>query len=196
MKLSSRHLPLMFLFAVILAFAACSKDGAQGPAGNPGPAGPAGPGGPAGPAGPKGDTGVANVIYSDWLDVAFDSIRDQNGVATGDGFVGAVEIPKLTKEILTKGAVNVYFNLDSADAPYIVPLPYLDPYMFVSFQAAEGGIIILSSHDLSSGNFPGEKVIRQFRYVLVPGGVAARSASGGVDWKDYRSVQKYLGLKD
>jgi hypothetical protein len=192
MKLSSRHLPLMFLFAVILAFAACSKDGDQGPAGNPGPAGPAGP---AGPGGPKGDTGVANVIYSEWLNVAFDSIRDENGVPTGDGFIGSIEIPKLTKEILTKGVINVYFNLDSADAPYIVPLPYVDPYLFVSFRAAEGGIIILASHDLSSGNYPGEKVIQQFRYVLVPGGVAARSASG-VDWKNYKSVQQYLGLKD
>jgi len=195
MKLSSRHLPLMCLFAVILAFAACSKDGDQGPAGNPGPAGPGGPAGPAGPGGPKGDTGVANVIYSDWLNVAFDSIRDENGVPTGDGFIGAIEIPKLTKEILTKGVINVYFNLDSADAPYIVPLPYVDPYLFVSFRASEGGIVILASHDLSSGNYPGEKVIQQFRYVLVPGGVAARSASG-VDWKNYKSVQQYLGLKN
>jgi len=195
MKLSSRHLPLMFLFAIILAFAACSKDGDQGPAGNPGPAGPAGPAGPGGPKGDKGDTGVANVIYSDWLNVAFDSIRDENGKPTGDGFIGAIEIPKLTKEILTKGAINVYFNLDSADAPYIVPLPYVDPYLFVSFRATEGGIIILASHDLSSGNYPGEKVIQQFRYVLVPGGVKARSASG-VDWKNYKSVQQYLGLKN
>lgn len=197
MKVSSRrHLPFMFLFAALVAFAACSKDGAQGPAGEPGPAGAAGPGGPAGAAGPKGDTGVANVIYSEWLDVALDTIRDQNGVATTDGFIGAVAVPKLTKDILTKGTVNVYFNIDSADHPYIVPLPYLDPYMFVSFQAAEGQIVIISSHDLSTGNYEGEKTIHQFRYVLVPGGVAARSASGGVDWKDYKSVQKYLGLKD
>ncbi|SEW54402.1 hypothetical protein [Chitinophaga arvensicola] len=195
MKLSSRHLPLMFLFAALVAFAACSKDGAQGPAGNPGAAGPAGPAGPAGANGPKGDTGVANVIYSQWLNVTFDTIRDQNNVATTDGFVGFVDVPKLTKDILTKGTINVYFNLDSADHPYIVPLPYVDPYLFVSFRAEEGGLTIIASHDFSSGNFPGQKIIQQFRYVLIPGGVAARSANV-VDWKDYKSVQRYLGLKD
>ena len=33
----------------------------------------------------------------------------------------------------------------------------------------------------------------QYRYILIPGGKAARSA---IDWNNYAAVKKYLNLKD
>ncbi len=59
-----------FLLITSFIYTSCKK-GDTGPPGPPGPAGPAGPTGTTGLTGPKGDTGVANVIYSAWLDVAF-----------------------------------------------------------------------------------------------------------------------------
>ncbi len=57
------YFPLIVLFTLVI-FASCQKEGDEGPAG---------PAGPAGSQGPKGDTGVANVIYSEWLDVEFEA---------------------------------------------------------------------------------------------------------------------------
>src|SRR4051812_48308804 len=65
----------MPLIAVTLLFAYCKKGdtGPAGPAGANGAAGTPGAAGPTGPQGAKGDTGTANVIYSQWLDVAYDA---------------------------------------------------------------------------------------------------------------------------
>ncbi|PSL47788.1 hypothetical protein CLV51_102648 [Chitinophaga niastensis] len=184
------RLPYVLLLVIIVSFAACSKDGAQGIAGNPGPAG------PAGPAGPKGDSGATNIIYSTWQDVVFDSLKDDSGHVIL--FLGKMDAPKLTKEILNNGLINVYFNFDSASIPYIVPVPYIGPRFYINFQAEEQLIHLESDLDLSPATYgAGGSKVFQFRYVLVPGGTAARSAgTNGVNWKDYKSVQKYLGLKD
>ncbi|NLR61356.1 collagen-like protein [Chitinophaga polysaccharea] len=189
MKRSNCRLYWLFSLAMILAFVACSKEGSQGPAG---PAGPQGPQGPAGPAG----TDAAGITYSAWEPLAFDSIRDNNGVATKTGFFAIIDAPKLTDDILNKGLVNVYFNFDSTSKPYIVPVPYVDNNMYITYQAEKGSIYIVSNVDLSGGSIhTGDSPINLFRYVLVPGATAARSANG-VDWKNYASVKKFYGLKD
>jgi hypothetical protein len=196
MKLISRHLPTIVILTILSAMVSCSKDEDPGPAG---PAGAQGPAGPAGAQGPKGDSGTANVIYSDWQNVQFDSIFDSQDTTQFLGmYRGYIDVPKITQDILTKGDIHVYFNYNTAAAPYIFALPYADASVYINYRAAVddiGGFIELNSNaDLTAG-VPqgGTETVFQFRYVLIPGGVAARIS---LDWKNYQDVKKFLGLKD
>ncbi len=172
----------------IMLFSACSKEGPAGPAGATGAQGPAGATGTAGPA------GTANVIYSAWTDVTYIPI-DEDEDGTTDFFYSEIEAPKLDLSILGTGEVKVYFNLGTQGDPYIVPLPYSDLILTAFF---------LNTIELNAGanfstttNDAGEKV-RQYRYVLIPGGTAARQKAGtvAVDWNNYQVVKDYLQLAD
>ena len=189
MKKLTYQIAVIALVSAAISLASCSKEGPAGPAGAQGPAGPAGA---QGPAGAKGDAGTANVIYSEWLDVTFD-----NGFAT-------ITAPQLTTDILNSGEIKIYWNINTAEDPFVVQVPcvvplvvltqneddseepdiYIDPYFETEM------IHILSNYNLTSSNGAS-----QFRYILIPGGVAARKASG-VDWNDYSQVKKYLNLKN
>lgn len=174
------------VFSIAFAVVSCSKDGDPGPAG---PAGPGGPAGPAGPQGPKGDTGAANVIYSAWLDVAYDTDADS---AT---WIAEIDAPKLTKDMLSKGEIKVYLNLGAADDPFIVPLPYFDGAYIINVRLFEATIGLISNANLSTFTDQAGVKTQQVRYVLIPGGTTARQAAG-IDWNDYQQVKKYLNLKD
>lgn len=170
------------LVAVLISFSSCSKEGPVGPEG------PAGPQGPQGSQGPEGDPGTANVIYSEWIDLTFED--------------GAAEIPAdaLTADILNSGDIKAYWNLGDEEDPFIVPIPAVvpisllvedpaedQPDVFIDPYYAVGSILLSCNY-----NFSG-----QFRYILIPGGTAARKAGPSVvDWNDYNSVKKYLNLKD
>ncbi|MBC8035081.1 MAG: hypothetical protein H7Y03_13090 [Chitinophagaceae bacterium] len=168
----------------MLLFSACKGDD-----GGVGPAGPAGAAGTPGPSGSAGPAGTANVTYSAWLDVTFDSL----------GFA-SIRAPKLTASILNQGDVKVYFNFNTSADPFIVPLPCsvtngalpnieITPFLSIDTIGLE------SNYLLSTATNPAGAKIRQFRYILIPGGTAARKAND-VDWKNYEAVKAYLGLKD
>src|SRR4051812_19431375 len=101
---------------LLMAAASCKK-------GDTGPAGPAGTAGPAGPTGAKGDTGVANVIYSAWLDAKYlpDTFTNTtlHRLDTAGFFMDATNITKLTAAILNTGEVKAYINFSSAATPQI-----------------------------------------------------------------------------
>lgn len=190
-------LPSIFLLALTLFFAACTKEGPAGPAGATGAAGPAGPTGPTGPQGPKGDTGTANVIYSGWLDVAFKPDTVQNGnVIDTVGYTAVINAPKLTNTILSNGEIKVYLNAGTAASPAVVPLP-LDFFLFgmvLSPVYQVGRITLIGSDDASTFTTGGQKAW-QYRYVLIPGGTpSGRHAT--VNWNNYNEVKAYLGLTD
>ena len=180
----------VFLFSAILLVTACKK-GDNGPAGEKGDKGDKGD---AGAAGAAGKAGSANVIYSPWIDVTF------NAVDTA--FEASIDAPKIVDSIIQKGEVKVFWNLGSASAGGIVTLPYQDNglilgakdlFVFPIVQA--GKIFIESTYNVGtrpSSSDPNTKVW-QYRYVIIPGAVAARSAT---NWNDYKQVQEYLGLKD
>ncbi|GAA0553452.1 hypothetical protein GCM10009415_39270 [Chitinophaga japonensis] len=175
------------LFSIVFAMASCSKDGDTGPEG---PAGPAGPEGPAGEQGPKGDTGTANVIYSGWLDVTFGLNSDSTA------FIAEIDAPKIDQEVLATGEVKVYMNLSNASDPFIVPLPYFDGTFLINVRMYEQTINLLSFNNLSTFTDENDGMkYQQARYVIIPGGTAARQAAG-IDWNDYQQVKNYLGLKD
>lgn len=181
------------LLSITILVSACSK-GDAGPAGEKGDKGDAGDKGAAGTA---GKPGTANVIYSEWIDVTYARIDTST---TNVRFGAIIDAPKLVDSILQKGEVKVYWNLNTAAEPAIVSLPYLNNraiipnlgnlYINPLFQVGE--ILLYANLPVSSGEDAGEK-FGQYRYVIIPGGVSARSA---VNWNDYASVKKYLGLKD
>lgn len=186
MKHNSFYAPFSMVLAVVLFFAACTKEGPAGPAGPQGPQGTPGNPGPAGGTGPKGDTGIANVIYSAWIDATFQfSTTDSVWIAT-------IPAPKLSNLILTRGVAKVYLNLSTAADPVIVPLPYFDGGIIINPAFYSQAIEMSSNVNASSRTNTANAKIFQYRYVLIPGGVPAR----GIDWNDYRQVQAYLGLKD
>ncbi len=184
MKRNAFYHPFTFLLAFILLITACSKEGPVGPAG---PAGPAGPTGAGGAQGPKGDTGTANVIYSAWLDVTFNINQDTSA------FVGIINAPRITNPVLTNGVIKVYFNLSTAAAPVIVPIPYFDGEILINPVFLLQRIQLISNENVSSTvNTTGVKV-QQYRYVIIPGGTTARSM---VDLNNYQEVKKHYNIPD
>ena len=180
----------VFVFSAILLVTACKK-GDTGPAGEKGDKGDAGA---AGATGAAGKAGSANVIYSPWIDVTFSQVDTS--------FEASIDAPKIVDSIIQKGEVKVFWNLGSAASAGIVALPYQDngiilgaKDLFVFPIIQTGKIFIESTYNVStrpSSADPNTKVW-QYRYVIIPGGVAARTAT---DWNDYKQVQQYLGLKD
>jgi hypothetical protein len=188
MKHSFLRCTSVLVLSAALFFTACKK-GDAGPAGETGAPGPTGA---TGATGSTGKTGTANVIYSAWLDVTFSAV---DSVTMG----AVIDAPKVVDSIIQKGEVKVYWNVNTAANPTIVSLPYYDAGLLLGAPDLAlvpfvklGKIYLYSNYNLSSFTSGSDKV-GQYRYIIVPGGVTARSA---VNWNDYKQVQQYLGLKD
>jgi len=191
MRKTLQLLSFILSMALIMTIVSCGK---EGPAGATGPAGPAGPQGPSGPAGPAGATGTANVIYSDWLDVTFQPQKDTNGDTLS--WQASITAAKLDANILSKGEIKVYVNLNTPTSPTVVSLP-IDPFVWnaiISPIYEIGKITLVGDADYSTFTQNNVKSL-QYRYILIPGGTTART-SNQINWKDYKQVQAYLGLKD
>jgi hypothetical protein len=181
--------------AIAVLFASCAK---EGPAGATGPAGPAGPTGAAGAAGVPGTNGApgapgtANVFYSTWLNVTFEG-------SDTTGFFGEITAPRLVDSIINRGEIKVYVNLgsDSTNAQVVVPLPLTEILLtgatIVPYFQVEN-ITLVSDGNVSSRKIRNFNYL-QYRYILIPGGRAARLASG-INWENYAEVKKYLRLQD
>jgi hypothetical protein len=180
-----KYTHLRFSLALLVMFAAlvisCSK------------------GGSAGAEGPAGATGTANVIYSDWLDVVFtaDTVMQGSVITDTLGYYATINAPKLDANILSKGEFKVYFNVNTAAAPIIYPLPYIDVYsglnidVLFHLQSIE---LYTNSSQISTFTPSGTAVkVFQFRYVLIPGGV---SANASINLNNYQETKTALGLKD
>ncbi|MEP7258667.1 MAG: hypothetical protein ABI687_09765, partial [Flavitalea sp.] len=140
----------------------------------------------------------ANVIYSVWLDVIYDPLKDTTaGPNFGDtiGWAGQITADKLSAEILNTGEVKVYINFNTAANPVVVPIPYFDGGVIINPLFVTGGILLSSNTGNASSFVDGSDKIQQYRYILIPGGVNTL-ATPDVDWNDYNSVKKYLNLKD
>jgi hypothetical protein len=177
------------LFIIILVFSNCSKDGEAGPQG---PAGPAGPAGPTGPNGPQGPAGTANVVYSNWLDVAYQPVKNQAGDTLF--WEGQIAAPKLVDSILNRGTVRVYLNAgnDPVANPFITPLPLSDVSLlglFITPYYSKQLITLIATDDASSFTQANVKYF-QYRYIIIPGVVSGRMAT--IDWNNYEELKKYL----
>lgn len=194
------HLPTLsrFLCFIVLALLISCKgdDGAIGPAGPKGDTGAAGTNGTDGTAGatgaqgPKGDIGTANVIYSAWLTASLfnDSTVDNTLVK-----VGHLRAPEITADILSKGDIHVYFDYGAGT----FPLPYTSNAggkpNTIAFWPKLGKIIPYRfTHDNS--NSVGLSTLLKYRYVIIPGGVAAAGRTTAVNFSDYNEVCEYYGI--
>jgi hypothetical protein len=184
MKKSIFLLPCVVCAVVGMLLISCKK-GDTGPAGATGAAGPAGP---AGAAGVPGATGTANVMYSPWIDTTKWNVLDTFHVGTviDTVFIADINVPKLTADILNQGQIQVYFNLNTTASPVIYALPFNNGNVFIDVVYAVNTIEMTTNLDLTG---------LPFRYVLIPGGTAARTYKS-IDWKNYAEVKAYLGLKD
>jgi hypothetical protein len=193
MKRMTLQILVTFLVAIAISFSSCSKEGPVGPQGEQGPQG------AQGAQGSQGDPGTANVIYSNWLNVSFDADTVHNGAVIDTiGFYSTIEAAGLDNSILTSGEIKVFLNLGTADDAYVVPLPYFSPYNGITIEPSfyVGNIDIYSNIDAGTAQDQSGNIFQQYRYILIPGGTAARKSGSQVDWNDYASVKKYLNLKD
>ena len=170
-----------FLVAIAISFSSCSKEG---------PVGPQGEQGPQGAQGPQGNPGTANVIYSNWTDTTHwlpDTIHNGAEIDTVS-YTAILSASKLDLTILNTGSVKVYadFNADATD-PTVLALPYLSGSFYIDVLFYLNTIQLTSNVDFSG---------LPLRYILIPGGTAARKSGSPVDWNDYNAVKKYLNLKD
>ena len=87
----------------------------------------------------------------------------------------------------------MYINLNNATRPFIIPLPYFNAagdYIQPIYFA--GGIELDANENF--GTFTSGNVkYNQYRYVIIPGGVPARSS---IDWNNYADVKEKLNLPD
>jgi hypothetical protein len=174
--------PLVLLAMIFVV--SCSKEG---------PAGAAGPEGPPGPAG----NGSSDVIYSDWLDVAYkpDTIHTAGGQIDTVGYYATIDVPKLTVAMLNTADVKVFINTNDASDPVIYPLPYsARSGLYIQVSAYLQKLEFYSNADVGTVLDNGKKY-QQYRYMIVPGNAVAK-AGASINWSDYAEAKTYLGLKD
>lgn len=157
----------------------CADDGETGPTG------PVGPAGPVGPVGPVGATGTANVIYSEWF-------TPKNYVQTTvfgmKNFTQIAEAPEITQEILDNGVVLVYgkllgYNPSIWPVDQVALLPinivYIQGVTVTDTWSASATAGNLKITFVNSGNIYNTIAeTHQFRYVIIPGGVALNGGRG------------------
>ena len=168
-----RKYSILSLILIAVAFTAidCTREGPEGPVGPQGPQGPSGTPGTPGAPGAPGAPGTANVIYSSWLN------SDPWADTTVGGSTCAIyrrTAVGVTQAILDNGVVLVYMKPASGTATFQLPFvfPGAPPYNFNHF-LYPGKVHIVAS--LTTGaNLPGASLgtTNQFRYVIIPGGVA------------------------
>lgn len=151
-----------------------------------------GPAGPQGPVGPQGPAGTANVIYSTWVYATYfrDTTIDASSVKAAN-----VLAPGLSSAILNSGTVLVYFTFGAGNftLPYtsnaggkpntIAYIPQLGKILITRFTHDNSNTINLST-------------LLQYRYILIPGGVADSRATPHPDYNDYTAVCRYYGIPE
>ncbi len=202
-----RKFRLLSLLLLAIAFIAinCTKEGpegpvgstgAQGPTGIPGATGAAGPAGPTGPAGTTGATGAtgpigtANVIYSAWTaDISTDWADSTMGLL-GTAKRRNVAAPGVSLSIMNQGLVFVY-SRGAATGPS-APLPFAFLFLGTNFNLGYrldvGRIILYMNNPNTGAAVPISAFGGDFRYVLIPGGVAG-GRSTGLGGTNYTAAQ-------
>lgn len=199
---------LKYLVVVISSISLIFIMNCEGPEGPTGPAGPQGEQGPVGPAGPAGEQGeqgeqgpegTANVIYSDWITFNQANWNEPNSIGGQTRREYPVSESQITDEILASGTVALYVQFNVAPInDRVFPLPMILPLTSGSEQQLafelEPGNIIITLHDIEDNSVdPGTfGEIGQFRYVIIPGGTAAKQILP--DFSNYHEVTTFYNI--
>jgi hypothetical protein len=125
-----------------------------------------------GQAGAPGATGTANVIYSAWLTAptaVAETIDGTSGMST------TINAPQLSEDILAKGTILVYVSFGSGT----YTLPYTSTAggfvnTITAISTAKKIKLFRFRHD--AGGTVNLPTSLSWRYILIPGGVAAATA--------------------
>lgn len=165
----------LLLSAFVFIAASCTKEGPVGPQGS------AGPQGPPGATGATGATGTANVIYSAWFAASTLTWADSTHTDYGTISRGNRAAPGVTQTVIDQGVVLSYYR--DAAAAGTTPLPYvfgtaataIKRYGFILKPAT----ITYFAANLTTGTATGVTPAGDFRYVIIPGGVAGGRVMNG-----------------
>ncbi|MBF4506583.1 hypothetical protein IRZ83_07860 [Flavobacterium sp. JLP] len=166
------------LLVAISTVSCSSDDGADGVDGQTGATGPA---------------GSANVIYSAWITAptaAAETIDGTSGMST------TINAPELSADILAKGTILVYVSFGSGTytLPYtstaggfvntITAISTLQKIKLFRFRHDAGGTV----------NLP---TTLSWRYILIPGGVAATAKTAKLDYSkmSYEEVCAHFNIQ-
>jgi hypothetical protein len=139
-------------------------------------------------------TGTANVIYSAWLTAPVAAVESVDGTS---GMSTSLVAPELTEDILSKGTVLVYVSFGSGS----FSLPYTSTAGgFVNTITAISSLkkikLFRFRHDQAATvNIP---TSLNWRYILIPGGVAATtSKTAKIDYSkmSYQEVCAHFNIQ-
>ena len=145
-----------------------------------------------GAIGPVGATGTANVMYSNWASAPTATATTIDGT---NGNTTSIAATQLSQEILDKGTVLVYGKFSST----IFPLPYVSyaggsPNTLTFFPELNNIKLFRFKHDGSGGvSIP---TSLQFRYILIPGGVSAKTSQPNYKLMSYSEVCQQLNIRE
>jgi len=190
---------VLFLSIVSFVFilSSCTKEGPEGPQGGNGPQG------PAGAPGATGATGTANVIYTSWFATSTLTWADSTHADFGTISRANRAAPGVTAAVVDNGVVLAYYR---STASGVTQLPYtlgttanLSQYRNI----LRTGTITFFVANLTTGTATGVVPTGDFRYVIIPGGVAGgRLMSGAamgysldqLQWMSYEQVCKLFSI--
>ncbi|MEP6804837.1 MAG: hypothetical protein ABI892_09985 [Flavobacterium sp.] len=149
-------------------------DGINGIDGKNGVDGKGGADGKAGVDGKAGETGTANVIYSKWITAPVAVAETVDGTA---GMSTSINAPELSEDILAKGTILVYVSFGSGT----YTLPYTSTAggfvnTITAISTAKKIKLFRFRHD--AGGTVNLPTSLSWRYILIPGGVAATAGKG------------------
>jgi hypothetical protein len=177
----------VFIFSIALIISI----GCEGPEGPTGPDGAQGPQGEIGPEGPEGPPGTANVIYSDWI-----TLSDLEA-PSDTSFLGRtynkweIPAPEITQEIIDQGVILVYFSLTGTILPLPTTFGGSNP-IYITFAPFQPGTLSILAQNLDNTTIGLNNDI-QFRYIIIPGGTAAKQALP--DFSNYHETMEFYGIK-
>lgn len=189
-----------FIFPFFLAIVLVAGSGCEGPAGPDGNTGPQGEMGPPGQQGPQGQDGTANVIYSEWFNFTLENWTDSFSLQGQTRREYPVDVPQIDENILERGTVMVYVR-GFGNNQGVRPLPIIQPIFIITRDAVlnfrfDLGKIHLEFYNIIERTIDPGRIgpTRQFRYIIIPGGVPAKAIEGHPDLNNYHEVMEYFGI--
>ncbi|MCC5907318.1 MAG: hypothetical protein JJU13_13990 [Balneolaceae bacterium] len=131
----------------------------------------------------QGPPGTANVFYSGWLEIEWNSLDNPNWKQM------SIDEPAVTEELLESGIILMYVR---DVGPQIFALPFVEMVHSYRFFAYPGTIVLVARS--TDGSEVDADWITHVRYVLIPGGTSLKVMDSF--WKDYEQVREYFGLSD